>query len=101
MPAVRKQFLGFDTIDNRIEIDMLVAGKGERPTRAVPWREGLALQIRAEPVAEFLGVRERAPDARAWRVDDDATRDAVRFRARTRFVFVLPAVSVFMLPPPL
>ena len=77
MPAVREQVRRFDALDDHIEIDVLVAGIGDLPAGALPGREVLALQVRAEPGAEFLGVRESAPDARARGIDDDGAFDAV------------------------
>ncbi len=77
MPAIREQRLRFDPLDDHVEPHVLVTGNADLTTGALPGRKGLALQLRPEPSAKFLGVRECAPHPIARSADDDAAFDAV------------------------
>ena len=79
MPAVGEQALRFDALDDYVEIDVLIAAVGDLTPRTLAGSKRLALQVRAEPGAELLGVLERPPYALARSVDDDAALDAVGF----------------------
>src|ERR1700729_2924251 len=56
---------------------MLVTRIGNFSLHALTRDEGLAGEIDAEPIAEFLGVRQRAPYARAWGLQQDLSLDTV------------------------
>ena len=85
-PTIDADPLGFDPFDDHVEPDMLVTLERDRAACAPARRKRLAFQVRAEPGAEFLGIRQRVPDALARRVDQRAAFDAVGVLIDCRFL---------------
>src|SRR5215813_4504094 len=77
MPAIGEQPLGLDALDLHLHRQVLVARVGDAAPNGRAGSER-ALELHAKPGAELLRARDRAPDARTGRAQDDALLDPVR-----------------------
>src|ERR1700674_2345704 len=77
MPAVGEQALGIDPFDRYFHHQVLVARRSDFASNAGARRER-ALELHAKPGAKLLRVRDRAPDPRPLRAQNNLSFDAVR-----------------------
>jgi len=71
MPAPGQQSLGLHPFDHDVKDDVFVAGRGDLPLHTLAGRKGFSLERHAEPIAEFLGIRQCAPGPRTRRFEQD------------------------------
>ena len=64
MPAPGKQSLRLHAFDQHVKDDVFVTGIGDLSLHTLTGCKGFALERHTEPVAEFLGIRQRPPDPR-------------------------------------
>jgi hypothetical protein len=77
MPAPGNEALRLHAFDHHIKDDVFVAGIGDLALYAFASCKGFPLKHYAEPVAEFFGIRKRAPDARPRRLEQNCSFDAI------------------------
>src|SRR6202789_366758 len=78
MPAPGQQSFRNDAFYDHLHHEVLIAGIGYPPLHGLARDEGSAFEIDSEPSAEFLGVRQCAPDSGSRRLQQDFSFNAVR-----------------------
>src|SRR5437868_3642938 len=77
VPAEREEAFGLHPVDRDLELEAFVSLRGDRAPHLLAGREGIA-EAGAKPCAEFLRVRDGAPDARTRGLEDDLLLDPIR-----------------------
>ena len=77
MPAKGKQPRRLHAFDQHVQDQVFVAGIGDVPLYPLADGKHLPLELRTEPVAEFLGVGQRPPNPGARGLEQNLPFDAI------------------------